>query len=83
MRSSGPIGRDAAVRERTRTYSRQWHAAFGSALKRAEALGELTPGPIEDRAWLLLAGHTAVMVAAAAADTPTTPTTPPSVMLTR
>jgi hypothetical protein len=60
-------------------------------LKRGDALGELTPGRIEDRAWLLLAGHTAVMVAAAAAvmvaaaaaDTPTTPTTPPSVMLTR
>ncbi len=33
------------------------------ALKRVEAMGELTPGPVEDRAWLLLAGRTAVMIA--------------------
>jgi hypothetical protein len=31
-------------------------------------LGELTPGPVEDRAWLLLAGHTAVIFAADDAD---------------
>lgn len=60
-----PVGRLPAVRSRTASYREQWRRAFLAAVHRATSRGEISAGDPEGRAWLLLAAHTGVMIAAA------------------